>query len=469
MKVTKHKANEERRILIGMVVDEVVLGRIDTKWSGDMFRSRWANIIAGLCLRYYKKYGKAPMKHIETLFNRWAQKGHDENTVELVEKFLASLSNEYETLKDESNTDYVIDLAGQYFNKVQLERLLEAAQDDIDDDKVTEAHDRVASYNRIDLGVGQGIDVFQDVTAIQKAFESKKKPLVPYRKDLGEFFGDAFCRGNFVSFLGPEKRGKSFWLADVAFRAMKNRKRVALFEAGDMGEDATIRRLMVRCAERPMKAGEVRLPNKIRFREDAPVKIKGSKQTFEKGLTWKQASKAARRIMKRNVHSKKSFFKLSTHPNSTLSVSGIESIIRDWGIEGWTPDVVVIDYADILNMTYKGLEGRDCINMTWKQLRALSQKLHCLVVTATQADAASYGKGLVTMSNFSEDKRKLSHVTGMIGINCTREEKAVGLMRLNWVALREGSYLESRCVYVAGCLALANPAIISSFRTRRKV
>ena len=40
-----------------------------------------------------------------------------------------------------------------------------------------------------------------------------------------------------------------------------------------------------------------------------------------------------------------------------------------------------------------------------------------LVVTATQADANSYDRTSLKMSNFSEDKRKLAHVTAMYGLN----------------------------------------------------
>ena len=165
--------------------------------------------------------------------------------------------------------------------------------------------------------------------------------------------------------------------------------------------------------------------------------------------------------MLRKVKSKHSYLKLSCHPNSTLKVSGIRSILETWAQDEWVPDVIVIDYADILDMSHKGLEGRDCINQAWKELRALSQYYHCLVITATQTDAAAFDTGLLRRKNFSEDKRKFSHVTGMMGINQTDDEKEMGLYRFNWLKLRDGVYSETRCVNVANCLALANPMIKS--------
>jgi hypothetical protein len=94
-------------------------------------------------------------------------------------------------------------------------------------------------------------------------------------------------------------------------------------------------------------------------------------------------------------------------------------------------------------------------------MRALSQEIDCLVVTATQANAASYKSELMGRWNFSEDKRKLAHCTGMIGINATVKEQDRGIQRLNWIVLREGEFSYTKCVNVANCLAISNPAIRS--------
>ena len=67
------------------------------------------------------------------------------------------------------------------------------------------------------------------------------------------------------------------------------------------------------------------------------------------------------------------------------------------------------------------------------------------------------------MKNFSDDRRKIDSVTGMIGINQSEAEKKRGIMRLNWIALRDGEFHSGKCVHVAGCMALANPAIKSCF------
>lgn len=468
MKVTKKSNKQERRILTAMVVDDVVLGRIAVKWQDRMFKSTWSNIVAKWCIRHYKKYKKAPKGDIEGIFERWAEVTKDKNAVEMVGKFLNGLSEDYKTLSKEINSQYIIDIAGRYFNQIHIENLLESVQDRIDSGKTDKAHEALVSYNKIDMGVGEGINVLQDEEAIKEAFTSKTKPLITHPGALGEFFGGGFEREGFVSFLGHENVGKSFWLLDTVYRAMLQRKRVVFFEAGDNSRNQVMRRLLARVCYRPIKIGTIEIPTVIKKKqkkEGFKILVKYDDRTYNKKLGWRMAIKKCKRVMRKTVKSKKPFLKLSCHHNSTLHINTIENILQDWNREEeWVPDVIVIDYADILDMTYSGIEGRDRINKTWKELRSLSQKHHCLVVTATQADAKSYDKeGVLGMSNFSDDKRKIAHVTGMVGLNQNSYEKKRGFMKLNWIKKRDEYFNEKRIVYVAGCLSVSNPAVRSCF------
>jgi len=466
MRIDKKNSDAERRILIAMIVDSVVLGRINSKWKPRAFRSKWANIVAQWCLNYYERYGKAPMKHIESLFETWSAKTKDKTSVNLVSKFLASLSDEYEDLKTDSNSDYLIDMAAQYFNQVNIEKLIEGVENDITEGRANKAHDRLVGYNRIEMGVGEGIDVLQDAAAMQRAFDKNNtEVLIQYLGALGKFFAGALEREGFIGFMGKKGVGKSWWLQTMGWEGMLQRKRVAFFEVGDMGESRAMRRFMIRAAKQPRKAGDVFYPTKIwRDEKKKKIRIENDLKEFTKKLSWRKALKACERIMQKKVKSKESYLKLSCHFTSTLSVDGVESVLQDWErTSGWIPDIIIIDYADILKMEYPKKEGRDCIDETWKRLRGLSLRRHCLLITATQSDAASYDRGTMSMKNFSDDRRKIDSVTGMIGINQTEHEKKRGIMRLNWVSLRDDEFHISHCVHVAGCLALGNPAVKSCF------
>lgn len=462
MQIKKKNSDDERRILIGMIVNTTVLGRMSSKWQDRMFRSRWANIIAQWCLKYYKKYDKPPMQQIESLYETWAEKSKDETVVTLVEKFLYSISDEYEDLKEEINPEYVIDLAGKYLNKVKLERLVEQIEEDIEQGHSDKSIEHVTAFNRVEMGVGAGINVMQDIEVIRQAFAVTAEPIIKYPSKLGEFFANDLLPSCFISFMGKAGVGKSWWLMDIAYRAALQRKRVAYFEVGDMGQTPTMLRLIKRAAGRPLTSGDYEYPLSIDRKPKKKPYIEFESKSVKGDISWRDAVRNFRRIMKKRIKSKDSYLKLSCHYNSTLSVMGLESILNEWILDGWIPDVVIIDYADILLMEYADKEGRDCINETWKRLRALSQKFHVLLVTATQGDAGSYDKKMIGMGNFSEDRRKIDSVTGMIGINQTDKwEEEVGLYRLNWIKRREAKRWSRRCVHVASCLDIANPCVKS--------
>lgn len=464
MRITTIKRTEERQILTAMIVDNTVLSRITSKWDkGGFFKSKWSNLIGGWCVKYFNTYEKAPMKQIESLFDKWARKTNDKETVRLVEKFLGTLSDEYESIQKEINSQYIIDLAGRYFNKVKIEKLVDTLQSNLDIDKIEDANNQLINYNQIELGAGETTNIFEE-DIIKEAFEAKQKPLIVYPGALGKFFKGALERDAFIAVLAGEKKGKSWWLLDMAFTAIEQQKKVAFFEAGDMSRNQIIRRMMVRVAKHPIKRSLVQIPISIeRGPDENHAKADHRRKRFKKGLRYTTASKAAKKYVSEVLKSEEPLLKLSCHANSTLSVRMMKSILKSWEREGWVPDIIIIDYSDILDMSHPTLEGRDCINNTWKQLRGMSQQYHCLVVTATQANAASYSVETLERKHFSEDKRKLAHVTGMFGINFTSEEKEMGIMRLNWIALRESEYDEKLCVNVATCLELGRTSVLSCF------
>jgi hypothetical protein len=457
VQIRKIDAGAERRVITAMIVSDSVCGRLASRWGGEMFSSRWANLVAGWCVKFHADYGTAPGAAVVGLFQTWAGGQGDSDTVALVEKFVAGLSEDYEAAAADVNPDYVVDVAGELWNRVRLSKLADDIQGHLAGGDIAAATSGVVGWSQVEVGHGTGIDVLNDQAAIRDAFEQKSEPLLTYPGDCGKFFGDVFERDAFVGFMGATGRGKTWWLLDVAWRAMVQRRRVAFFEVGDMSQAQLLRRLMVRATKRPLRARRVAYPVGLEL-DGAEAVPDHEHRTYDEDLDWRTAWDAVQRRGKRLTEP---LLRLSVHANSSINVAGVVGVLDVWEREGWVPDIIVIDYADILAPPQGVQDTRDQINGTWKALRSLSQQNHTCVVTATQSDAASYTANTMSRGNFSDDRRKLDHVTAMIGINATAEEQELGVQRLNFVKRREDEYTERRCCHVAGSFALGNPAIRS--------
>lgn len=469
MRVEKRDGSRERRVLLGMVVDQVVLSSIAPKWDDKLFSSEWANEVGKWCVKYFERYGKPPRQAIEGLYESWSSRHPDKSTAKVVEKFLTELSGEYDG--EEINSKYLLDLASEHFTRVKLMRLRDQLDGDLDTGKLSDAEKRVNTYTKVDIGTGAWIDVLNDRSAVRRVFERKSEPLITYPGALGKFFGSTLERDGFVAFMGREKIGKTWWLLDIAWQAMLDRKRVAFFQIGDLSEEQINGRFLTRAIRRPFDADEwpctVKIPSAMTRSEGedgkAEIVVEYKEKTFEEPFSEEEGWKAFRKVAENRIKSDNPYLRLQVHPNSTLTVAALRNELKTAERNGWVPDLVVIDYADILAPAPGYSESRDAVNANWKALRAMSQEFHCLVVTATQANAESYRAEGLDMRHYSEDKRKFAHVTGMVGISQTEPEKEQEVMRLNWLVLRERRHSVKRYVYTAGCLAVASPAIRSTF------
>lgn len=464
MWVEKRDGTGSRLVLTGMLVTKAVLGPIAAKWPKEgLFSSRWENLLGNWAVAHYRKYRKSPGPNIVGYFDRWAADNAEKDVVRAVETFLGGLSDDWRRQKEAVNPEYVLDQAGELFRKVQLAQLKERLEGHLEDGDLAKADELVRNHRAVEVGVGAGINPVTDEAAIDQAFDTPIESIVVYPDAMGNFFGTALRRGAFVGFTGKAKGGKSYWLRDLAIRACEQGRRTAYFEVGDNTQHEVIKLLASRYGACPIEPDVYFLPTSMDPPAGkTPAAIERKKIEPDRAMNRDDAKRIFARL---GEECGRDILKLSCHYNSSINVHGIEGILEGWAADGWTPDVLVIDYVDILAPLRPEREGRDEINATWKALRGLGQRLNCLLVTATQGDAGSYDSKILKRGNFSGDRRKNDHVTMMVGINQSEDEKVEQVFRLNAMHGRTLKFGEERCVYTAACLAIAAPCLFSTFGT----
>lgn len=470
MKIKKHDGKTERQIVISMIMDVRVVSSIARIWTDSgMFNAPYANVVGKMCVDYFKRYGKAPCSDMQIILDSWVEDNSDHPSADLIEDLLFALNDELETQEELPAFEYINDLASRHFLEVQLKNTIANAERYIKANRIDEAAASLRTFGKVDLNAIEQVDVLNDSSLITSVFDQPaEEDLVGHRGALQTFFKGQLVRDAFVSFVAPDKRGKSFWLLDTVFRSVIQRRKVAYFVIGDMSRVQVMRRFLARATKKPFKATSIKVPKAFEYSNKTLVTVREERE-YDHGYTSRDAQAALDKIVKHRIRSRDPYLFLSVHQADMVSVVDLRSILvrlNDMSDSGWTPDVVVIDYADNLAPLNPRSELREQVDKTWAALRGLSQEFHCLVVTATQSNSAAYTSNLLRRSNFSDSKRKNAHVTGMVGINVTNHEKSYGISRLNWIQARDSEFSEDAVVHCAGCLAIANPAMISEFVKR---
>ncbi len=508
----------ERRINIGLIVSTEYIQKIRQTWDSSLLENRVAKTLADWCIEYFDKYGEAPGHEIQSIYEEKLQLNKIPQKVaeEIEDEVLPSLNEQY--LEQGINADQLIRNTKIHLRKKRLERHKELIQEKIDEGSVEEAEQLMLNYDPVVGERHNELDLRSPDLAdrLKYAFEKTYEPVLWYPGALGDMWNEHLVRGGFVGLMAGEKVGKTMMLLDMAVRAMRQGSKVAFFQAGDMTEDQQLMRLAIYLTKRSNKeqyTGEMWEPVKDcvwnqldecdRDEREVDFGVFNSKdENYEDYEKWRNNKKNLIEAKKRNpdyspcrncdlwskhywgtawirrtyvdkpleyeeamekvndfLEHNKGEFKLATYDNNTLSVPMIDGRINIWEKEeDFTPDIILVDYADLL-VSGKYSEFRHGQNDIWMSLRGLSQSRHCLVVAPTQADKGAYETDLLTLANYSEDKRKYSHVTYMAGLNRDKygREKELGIMRVNDLVAREGEFNNNRQVHVLQNLSRGRP------------
>jgi len=463
----------ERLILTGMIVSSEAMHEIHAIYRSDFFQSRWTRLIAGWCIDYYQKYNKATGSHIQDIFEDHEHDMED-NTSSSIKLFLGGLSSEYER-GDTFNSSYVADLTEKYFQSNHLEQLCSGIKHQLKSGNNQKALSLIRNFEDVKRNAEEGVSLY-DEDMLKTLFLDEKDPndLFQLSGDIGKLLG-RMKRKRLIAFVAPAKRGKSWWIEEVVLKGHLKGFNVAIFSM-EMEEKEIVERITMGLTASPLPESSTKqlipvfdckynqngsckkereneeiliqdddeLPDYIDAPRDyLPCTLCRGKKGYGKATWWKQKIRSpitnykVIKKMKAINRMVKGEMKICYLPPDITTVSDIEGVLAHWEKKGFIPDIIGVDYADLINSEEK-LEYRHRLDSVWKSLKRLSQERSCLVVTASQAGKEAFEKK-IKEKHVAEDYRKMAHVDQMIGLNQTEEEKEKGIMNVQVILQRHGS------------------------------
>jgi hypothetical protein len=506
--------NIEKQILTGMILSNRYLKDVYLMIDRNYFQSEYAKKLVDWVLFYFRKYEKAPCEDIESIYLE-RERELKEDEAEIMKSFLDSLLKEIKN-KNKFNIEYLLDRTIEYFRQRALILTIENIKILVDNNKLDDAEKIIKDYKKVSKAISKWINPF-DEKQIKRLYETKfikhdeaENPdtLFKLQGKLGSLLG-WFKRGWLCAFMGPVKRGKTWFLQEGAIQAYLCRLRV-VFITLEMSDEEMKKRFIDRlfaytsvntkdqhliypcfdCVKnqtgecrKPQRTNKIALYNEERKipeynleMEYRPcVACRGVSKDYE-AATWFEWINREEAELKKLIDGMKGFemyfgdrMRIIAYPEYSANISQIKKDLDDLEyIDDFVPDVVIIDYADILAPEDKRVQGRDRIDETWKTLKNLSSTRHCLILTATQANKKTLEKKNVKAIDTSEDYRKMAHADAIFSLSQTDNEKKKGIMRVGIVIHRHQEFDQLNQVTVLQNLNMGQPVLDSEFKKMDK-
>ena len=121
---------------------------------------------------------------------------------------------------------------------------------------------------------------------------------------------------------------------------------------------------------------------------------------------------------------------IKEYPTGSASVMTVRNHIEKLQLKGFKPDVVIIDYADIMKSSRSYDSLRHELKLVYEELRNLAMELEIPVWTASQANRESAQANVVGHENMSEAYGKAMVADVVVSLSRKASEKASGFGRL---------------------------------------
>lgn len=462
--VKKINKDDEKSIITCMITSDEYMAKVRPLYEPSFFTLPYAKIVSSWCIDYYDRYNQSPKKAIKSLFEANSGTIPDQEQKDLIASFLTCLSESYET-SEPTNIGYEIDKTVHYFKIVGLENLAEKIKGFAASGRVTEAESAIANFKKVEKQLSQGIDLLGNREAVVDTLRSVSDDvLFKFPGELGKLIRPV-GRKDFVATVAPAKRGKSFNLIESALLGHWAGNNV-LFISLEMPREQILMRMYQRITAQPEPSEygdevDIDFPSFSRNWEvDKAVniaKLKKKRMSIKSVMT---------KIEQLQVLTKDKRLRIECFPANSFSVSGglIPLLDNLESFEDFIPDLIVLDYADIMKAERKE-EKRHQIDETWQAIRGVGQERNVGVITASHSAKATFGRD-IRQSDLTEDYRKLNHVTLALAINQDENDEANSAVRMSVLADRFSRFSTGKEAYVLQCLDIGMSHVDSRLQNK---
>ena len=114
---------------------------------------------------------------------------------------------------------------------------------------------------------------------------------------------------------------------------------------------------------------------------------------------------------------------IKEYPTKTATTNTIRAHIEKLKQQGIIPDMIIVDYADLLRTLSTRREKREELESIYEELRAIMQEHKCVGWTASQTNRTGLNQEIITMQSISEAFNKCFIADFIFSVSRTGEDK----------------------------------------------
>lgn len=375
-------------------------------------------LIAGLCLRYYKKYRKAPgdIGILKTLVQLELTKKtlRKDYALEILRRVAGDVKTNPRYIYgiDISDRELAIDQVAEFARHqavanttLEIAEILETSRDfELISEKMRKALDVGANLDAADYDYAERRESRTLKRKEKAAGILPPSGITTGLKELDKaLFHEGWGRSELSVLLGGAKAGKTTGLISFGINAIAAGYNV-LYVTLEVSADIISDRMDANIADQVM--------------------MELGTHILETDLKVKQFMEKA------------GIFKIREYPSGSMKVSDLRRTIESYKAKGINFDMVIVDYADLMAPERYTDNAQENSKNVYVNLRGLAMQEGFAILTATQTNREGFKSTVVKAEHVAEDFNKIRIADLIISINKTDEERMANEARLYFAASR---------------------------------
>jgi replicative DNA helicase len=364
-----------------ILMDRAYSDQIGEVLETEYFETKYLKKFTNLIYQYKEKYEVHPSLNLMASLINTEMDKEDDLVIKQVRDFLIRIHSDPVVQGEEYIKDTALDFCKKQKLKeaiVKSVRLLEKSSFDQISDLINEA-----------LKLGQSNDFgYHYIKDFEKRFEIKvRSPMTTGWKTFDDLMEGGLGAGELGVAMAGTGAGKSHILVHLGSQVLKADKTVVHYTL-ELSETVVARRY-------DSCITKVKLKDLNAFKDNILEEIKNIKGTL---------------IVKE-------------YPTKSITTTAIKNHLSKLKMRGIEPDIIIVDYADLISPKKSYGEKRHDLESIYEELRGIAQENKCPVWTVSQTNRTGYNAELVTMDSISEAFSKCFVADFIFTLSRTTEDK----------------------------------------------